>query len=91
MRLLLANLVLCLSVSGAFGGALPTANFQFSPVDMDEVRLGQLLFSDPVLSGRKTVSCATCHHLRFGTSDGLPLGMGGGGNGLGPGAPIRPR
>jgi hypothetical protein len=49
-----------------------------------EARLGQLLFYDPILSGNRTVSCATCHHPRFATSDGLSLGLGDGGVGLGP-------
>jgi cytochrome c peroxidase len=43
-----------------------------------------LLFYDPILSGNRQVSCATCHHPEFGTSDGLSLGIGDGGLGLGP-------
>ncbi|MEZ5911279.1 MAG: cytochrome c peroxidase [Paracoccaceae bacterium] len=49
-----------------------------------EVTLGQRLFYDPILSGNRNISCATCHHPRFATSDGLSLGMGEGGIGLGP-------
>ncbi|NQY68550.1 MAG: cytochrome-c peroxidase [Flavobacteriales bacterium] len=45
--------------------------------------LGKLLFWDPVLSGEKDVSCATCHHPDFGYSDGLDLSIGVGGIGLG--------
>jgi cytochrome c peroxidase len=45
--------------------------------------LGQLLFYDPILSGARDVACATCHHPRFGTADGLSLGLGDGGIGLG--------
>ncbi|HIP24722.1 MAG TPA: cytochrome-c peroxidase, partial [Rhodobacteraceae bacterium] len=41
-------------------------------------------FYDPVLSGNREVACATCHHPRFGTSDGVSLGLGDGGTGLGP-------
>lgn len=63
---------------------LPKANASFPTPDMDEVRLGQLLFFDPILSGNRTVSCATCHHPRFATSDGVSLGIGDGGIGLGP-------
>lgn len=63
---------------------LPKANASFSTPDMDEVHLGQLLFFDPILSGNRTVSCATCHHPRFATSDGVSLGIGDGGIGLGP-------
>ena len=47
------------------------------------VRTGWLLFYDPVLSGGKGVSCASCHHPRLGTSDGLSLGLGDGAAGLG--------
>ena len=49
-----------------------------------EVLLGQLLFYDPILSGSGDVACATCHHPRFATTDGLSLGLGAGGAGLGP-------
>lgn len=52
--------------------------------DPDRVALGQLLFYDPILSGNREVSCATCHHPRFGTSDGVPLSLGDGAGGLGP-------
>ena len=63
---------------------LPVGGGDYAPVSMDEARLGQLLFYDPILSGNRNISCATCHHPRFGTSDGLSLGIGEGGVGLGP-------
>ncbi len=56
----------------------------YTAADPAEIRLGQLLFYDPILSGNRTVSCASCHHPAFATSDGLPLGLGDGGQGLGP-------
>lgn len=56
----------------------------FRDRDMDRVALGQMLFYDPILSGNRQVSCATCHHPRFGTSDGLSLSLGDGATGLGP-------
>lgn len=56
----------------------------YGPFDPVEVNLGQLLFFDPVLSGNRNISCATCHHPRFATGDGLSLGLGEGGIGLGP-------
>ncbi|XDA96847.1 cytochrome c peroxidase [Sulfitobacter sp. LCG007] len=56
----------------------------YATVDIMQVRLGQKLFYDPILSGNRNISCATCHHPRFGTADGLPLGIGEGGIGLGP-------
>ena len=50
----------------------------------DRERLGKLLFYDPILSGEKDVSCATCHHPEFGYGDGRDLPIGVGGRGLGP-------
>ncbi|RME17475.1 MAG: cytochrome-c peroxidase [Alphaproteobacteria bacterium] len=62
----------------------PASDADFVVTRPEEVKLGQLLFYDPLLSGSKTVACATCHHPRFGTSDGVSLGLGDGGIGLGP-------
>ena len=61
----------------------PVKDADYRPVDLEEARLGQLLFYDPILSGNKTVACATCHHPIFGTSDGVSLSFGDGGVGLG--------
>lgn len=55
----------------------------FPVLDHASVELGQLLFYDPILSGNKNTSCASCHHPKLGTSDGLSLGIGEGGIGLG--------
>jgi parallel beta-helix repeat protein len=55
-----------------------------SPVTDDKVRLGKLLFFDPVLSGGNDISCATCHHPDLGFTDGRGQAMGKGGHGLGP-------
>ena len=82
-------LALC-TLMGSTGNAAPAGlpapltDGDFRPVDPDEAALGQLLFYDPVLSGGRDVACATCHHPRFGTADGLSLGLGDGGIGLGP-------
>ena len=62
----------------------PVTDDAYRAVDPAQVEMGRLLFWDPVLSGNKALSCGTCHHPRFGTSDGLSLGMGDGGRGLGP-------
>ncbi len=62
----------------------PLSDADFRPVRIDEARLGQLLFYDPILSGNREVACATCHHPALGTSDGVSLGIGDGGIGLGP-------
>jgi cytochrome c peroxidase len=47
-------------------------------------KLGQALFFDPILSGDRDVSCATCHLLQNGLSDGLPRSIGTDGEGVGP-------
>ncbi len=56
----------------------------YAPLDMAQVRLGRMLFYDPILSGNRNISCATCHHPKFATADGLALGLGEGAVGLGP-------
>lgn len=62
----------------------------FPEMDPLRVQLGQLLFYDPILSGNRNISCGTCHHPRFGTSDGMSLSIGEGGIGLGPDRRIDP-
>ncbi|MAM61564.1 cytochrome c peroxidase [Maritimibacter sp. UBA3975] len=62
----------------------PVSDRDYISIDPGEAALGQLLFYDPILSGNRNISCATCHHPRFATSDGLSLGLGEGGVGLGP-------
>ena len=69
----------------------PASATLFKPTRPHAVALGRLLFYDPILSGGKAVSCATCHHPRFATSDGLSLGVGDGGVGLGPERTLDPR
>ncbi|TNJ45623.1 cytochrome-c peroxidase [Phaeobacter sp. B1627] len=63
----------------------------FPAPDMAAVELGQLLFYDPILSGNRNIACSTCHHPRFGTSDGVSLGLGEGGIGLGPDRVVDPK
>lgn len=79
------SLILAVIAGPAFA-ELPASvtDSDYLPVNEAEVRLGQLLFYDPILSGNRNISCATCHHPRFATSDGLSLGLGEGGIGLGP-------
>lgn len=62
----------------------PPVDTDFHAFDDKKARLGQLLFYDPVLSGNRNISCGTCHSHDFGTSDGLALGVGEGGAGVGP-------
>jgi len=58
------------------------AEYQSAPAN--QVLLGQMLFYDAILSGNKNISCATCHHPKFGTSDGVSLALGEGAVLLGP-------
>jgi cytochrome c peroxidase len=47
-------------------------------------RLGQALFFDPIVSGPRRISCATCHVRSKGAGDGLPVAVAlGGGEGVG--------
>lgn len=50
----------------------------------ERAKIGQLLFYDKILSGNRNIACGTCHHPRFGGGDGLSLGIGEGGIGVGP-------
>jgi len=57
----------------------PDAN----PATPAKIALGRLLFWDPVLSGKKDVACATCHHPDFGYAENRDLSIGVDGIGLG--------
>ena len=85
-RLVLAFVLSAAALSAETLPPLPTplTDLDYPGVSMDEVELGRLLFWDKVLSGNRNIACATCHHPRFGTSDGVSLGIGEGGIGLGP-------
>ena len=83
-RLVYVDLAMVLIVSDAVADSLPKADANFAPVDLDQVRLGQLLLYDPILSESKTVACTTCHHSKHATADGVSLGLGDGAHGLGP-------
>jgi cytochrome c peroxidase len=47
-----------------------------NPHSTEKVALGQLLFFDPILSGSRTRSCATCHNPGLSWGDGLPQAIG---------------
>lgn len=86
-----AALVVVLSFANAVSGdPQPQADTNFAVPDMKAVNLGRLLYYDPILSGSGTVSCATCHHPRHATTDGVSLGLGDGGLGLGPARRVDP-
>lgn len=65
--------------------ALPAMDYpQDNPKDKDRFVLGWRLFYDPILSATRDVACGTCHHARFGMSDGRALSIGVEASGLGP-------
>ena len=51
--------------------------------DSAKVKLGKLLFFDPILSGNRDVACATCHHPSNGYAEFRDLSIGVNGVGLG--------
>ena len=81
------------SGSGGSGGITGTAPLpwpatEFPPLpkvaeDVPEarIRLGNLLFYDPILSVDKETACATCHSEFWGMGDALTVAVG---NGAGP-------
>ncbi|PRY25322.1 cytochrome c peroxidase [Aliiruegeria haliotis] len=81
---LLAFVLLLPSPTPAAGPPPPVTDEMYRQVNPALVDVGHLLFWDPILSGNRNISCATCHHPRFGTSDGVSLSLGEGGTGLGP-------
>lgn len=86
MRVWVTLGILSLSTAALAADDLPNrvTHSTFPETDMTLVRLGRDLFYDPVLSGNRNISCASCHHPRLGTSDGMSLSFGEGGIGLGP-------
>jgi cytochrome c peroxidase len=62
----------------------PLAEADFHDFDPKLAEIGRLLFYDPVLSGNRNISCGTCHHHELASGDGLALGVGEGGAGIGP-------
>ncbi len=84
-RLFVAGLISVLTTTGvAQNVPEPLTDHDFPSHSAAEVKLGQLLFYDPILSGNKNIACSTCHHPKFATGDGVSLGIGEGGIGLGP-------
>ncbi|TMU56604.1 cytochrome-c peroxidase [Flagellimonas algicola] len=56
---------------------------QDNPPSRDKEILGKLLFYDPILSGDKDVSCATCHHPEMGYAEFLDISIGPNAQGMG--------
>lgn len=59
-------------------GALPlyVTDPKNNPSSPEKVNLGRLLFFDPILSGNKDVSCATCHQPEFNYAEFLETSLG---------------
>jgi len=84
LRKILVGLACWPAIVMAQGLPDPVTDSDYRLLDLEEARLGQLLFYDPILSGNRSISCASCHHPDFGTSDGVSLSLGDGGIGMGP-------
>lgn len=76
---------LCIATSAKAAG-LPEqlGPDDFHVFDEKQAEIGQLLFYDKILSGNRNISCGTCHHHDHHGTDGLSLGIGEGGQGVGP-------
>ncbi|WP_299347624.1 cytochrome c peroxidase [uncultured Maritalea sp.] len=90
MKTIGTALISALLVGTSFSQNLAFEPANYANADQHEIDVGRFLFYDPILSGNKTVSCSTCHHSKFGTSDGVALGLGDGGKGLGPARVVDP-
>lgn len=69
---------------GGLQTGLPALRQGFSPEQID---LGRLLFFDPLLSGSREMSCASCHDPEKGFADGVGRSMGADGKPLPRSAP----
>lgn len=52
------------------------ARNQFQQHTKEQIELGKMLFSDPILSKNNTMSCASCHQPDKAFTDGLPKSLG---------------
>lgn len=77
MRLGAITVIVCVVAGGAMAGELPRAVTpdDFPVPGATSVLLGRDLFFDPVLSGNRTIACASCHDPANGSADSriLPL------------------
>ncbi len=70
--------------STSTGFAMETASARAdNAASVETIALGKALFWDPILSGKKDVACATCHHPANGYADNLDLSIGVNAVGLG--------
>lgn len=80
---ILTSLLLAATSALASDLPRPLTDDDFIAFDPAKAKIGQLLFYDKILSGNRNISCGTCHHNDLGGTDGLSLGIGEGGVGLG--------
>ncbi|TLU96952.1 cytochrome-c peroxidase [Dyadobacter sediminis] len=66
-------------------GALPrfVTDPEDNPATPEKIELGRFLFFDPILSGNRDVSCATCHQPEFNYAEFLETSIGVNGTGTG--------
>jgi len=62
---------------------VPLLKVDNATVSTETIALGKALFWDPILSGKRDVACATCHHPANGYADNLDLSIGVNAVGLG--------
>ncbi len=96
VRLVVVAVACSMVASGCGAGSFDDATLRddfglagIEPVSVDEqpaalVELGEALFFDKELSGKRDIACASCHHPALASGDGLSLPIGTGGVGLGP-------
>ncbi len=72
------------ATQGAAALPPPVTEADFLPYSEARAEVGRLLFYDPILSGNRNIACGTCHHHDLHGADGLALGIGEGGRGVGP-------
>jgi len=85
MRTWVAIWVLSLQASLSLAADLPepATRADFPTTRATSVLLGRDLVFDPILSGNRNISCASCHNPDHASADGLSLNIGEGGMGLG--------
>lgn len=88
LKLLAVSLGMCFTLSSVYAQELPEpvtdADYYEDGAPLPaKVRLGNMLFFDKIMSGNKNISCATCHNPMLVSADGLSLGIGEGGRGIG--------
>lgn len=69
-------MILLIVVSCLYGDELIIPIPQTIKHNPAKAALGKQLFSDPILSKDKTISCASCHDFKLGGADGMKISTG---------------